>query len=175
MTTRTHRGISAVAIVILIALVVIIGLVVMKSGVGVDGLMMHVDDYIGMLDNRPTGAPGGKAVSPAVVVDSEMKRIDELHDRLPGSLRAANHSDVNTVIVLVRTGTGIGAGVATGLGIVSSNEGSYSISAFMYDKSGNPIGSHTVTHKTAMSGAGAESEAKAKCDEEMLAWLQSQF
>ncbi len=175
MTRRSHRGISAVAIVILLAIVIGIVFLVMQSGVGPDGLTAHVDDYIAMLDNRPTGAPAGKAVGPAVVVDSEMKRIDELHDRLPGSLRAGSHSQVNTVIVLVRNSTGIGAGVATGLGVVSSNEGSYSISAFLFDKAGHPIGAHTVTKKTSMSGAGAEAEAKSQADQEMLAWLQGQF
>lgn len=175
MIRRHSSGVSAVAVVVLIAVIVGIAFLVMQSGVGPDGLTSHVDDYIAMLDNRTAAAPGAKAAGRAVIVDSEMKRIDELHSRLPGALRAEKHSEVDTVVVLVRTSTGIGAGTATGLGVATMQQGMVSIAAFVFDKNGTAIASHSVTEKTAMSGAGAEAEAKAKVDRDMLAWIESQF
>lgn len=175
MNSRHQRGVSAVAIVIVIAVVVVILVLILNSGVGPDGLTAHVDHYIRMLDNRAPAAPGARPTGLAVVVDSEMKRIDALHDRLPSAIRATKHSEVGTVIVLVRSGTGIGAGFTSGLSPATLQQGSYTISAFLFDKAGNPILNHSVTKKTSMSGAGAEAEAKGEADRDMLAWIQSQF
>ncbi len=105
---RPHRsGVSAVAIIIVLAVVVVILVVVSQTGMGPDGLAAHLDDYVAMLDNRGSGPADARFTGRAVVVDSEMKRLDDLHDRLSSSLRAQNHSEVETVIVLVRSGTGI--------------------------------------------------------------------
>ncbi len=173
---RPHRpGVSAVAIIIVLAIVVVVLVVVSQSGMGPDGLAAHVDDYIAMLDNRGSGSPGARFSGRAVVVNSEMKSLDELHNRLSSSLRAQNHSEVETVIVLVRSGTGIGAGMSVGLAPASLQQGSYTISAFVFDAAGKPIASHSVNYQTSSSGTGEEAEAKAKADRDMLAWIEQQF
>ncbi len=175
MANHPRLGISPVAVVVLLAAIILVVVLVLNSGVGPDGLTSHVSDYIAMLDNKSGGAPTAKAVGPAVVVDVEGKQIDEMHSRLPSALRAENHSQVQTVILLVRSGTGIGAGTSMGLGVAMDQGGSYALSAFLYDKSGAAIGSHSVVKKTTMTGAGEEAQAKADADQEMLAWLESQF
>jgi len=175
MLRRHQAGVSAVAIVIVLAVIVVIIVAITSSGVGPDGLTSHVDHYIAMLDNRGTGEPGAKASGRAVVVDSEMKRIDGLHDRLPSSIRAQKHSEVDTVIVLVRSGTGIGAGMSVGLAPASLQQGSYSIAAFVFDQAGKPITAHSVNYTTSSSGTGEEAEAKAKADRDMLEWIEKQF
>lgn len=173
---KPHRsGISAVAIIIVLAVVVVILVVVSQTGMGPDGLAAHVDDYIAMLDNRGAGPASARFTGRAVVVDSEMKRLDDLHDRLSSSLRAQNHSEVETVIVLVRSGTGIGAGMSVGLAPASLQQGSYTISAFAFDRNGKPLGSHSVNYQTSSSGTGEEAEAKAKADRDMLAWIEGRF
>lgn len=175
MTRRPQLGISPVAVVVLLGVIILVVVLVLNSGVGPDGLTSHVNDYIAMLDNRPNNPLTGKAVGPAVVVDVEGKQIDTLHDRLPSALRAENHGEVGTVILLVRSGTGIGAGSSMGLGVAMDQGGSYAIGAFLYDKSGTPLGAHSVIKKTTMTGAGEEAQAKAEADQEMLAWIESQF
>lgn len=175
MTRRPDLGISPVAVVVLLAAIILIVVLILNSGVGPDGLTSHVSDYIAMLDNKSGGAPAGKAVGPAVVVDVEGKQIDTMHNRLPSALRAENHSQVQTVILLVRSGTGIGAGTAMGMGVAMDQGGSYALSVFLYDKSGTAIGSHSVIKKTTMTGAGEEAQAKSDADKEMLAWIESQF
>jgi hypothetical protein len=175
MPRRHQAGVSAVAIVIVLAVIVVIIVAITGSGVGPDGLTSHVEHYIAMLDNRGTAAPGAKASGRAVVVDSEMKRIDHLHDRLPSDIRAQKHSEAETVIVLVRSSTGSGAGMSVGLAPASLQQGSYSIAAFVFDRAGKHIASHSVNYSTSSTGTGEEAEAKAKADRDMLAWIEKQF
>lgn len=157
-------------IIVLIAVVVIVIYVIMQSSAGSGGVSAHIPDYMTMLDDgRNFTASNAQAEGPAVIVDYEMKRIDELSDKLPHNLVAEMHADVKTVIVLVRGSSGIPSSV--GMTIASSNSGHYNIGAFVFDAQGTLLKSHSVNKTGAMSGAGEEAELHAAANREMLDWI----
>lgn len=167
-----RRANTAVIVIVVLVIAVAIALLVFKSS---ESLTAHVPDYIQMRDEAFSAqATDAAPQAPAVVVDYERKRIDDLHKQLSSALRAEAHADVQSVVIIIRSSTGL-PGASMGIAIASAQEGSYSIAALIYDSEGSLLRAHSINKKTAMTGAGAEGEAAIEADAEMIDWIKAQF
>lgn len=175
--TIERRGANLVAVILIIGVIAIAVVAFMQSGFGPDGLHSHISEYMVMLDNqsRDNVAENTTPVGPIVIVDYDHARLDDLFDQLPTTLRAENDPAVQTVVVITRQSTGI-PGAATGaVAPVMSADGSYTITAYLFDRQGRSINAHNVTKKSVITGGGAEAELRAKADPEMLKWIEDQI
>jgi len=175
--TIQRRGANLVAVILIIGVIAIAVVAFMQSGFGPDGLYSHISDYTAMLDNqtRDNVAENTSPIRPIVIVDYDHGRLDDLFDQLPATLRAENDPEVQTVVVITRQSTGIPGAAAGAVAPVMSAEGSYTITAYLFDRQGRSITAHNVTKKSVITGGGAEAELRAKADPEILKWIEDQL
>ncbi|MFG0330791.1 MAG: hypothetical protein ACF8PN_12955 [Phycisphaerales bacterium] len=171
-----RRGNSLIGLALLILVIGVVVIFLMQSPMSPTAVNAHVDEYMALFDDTDRNNPtGGSPLPPAVVVDYEMSRIDDLHGRMTPGRRAEKHDEVGSIIVLIRTSTGMPGATAPGLAVASANKGMYSIAAFIMHTDGTLLRSTSVRKESAISGAGAEGEIRPQVEQEILAWIGEQY
>lgn len=170
----SRRG-NAMVVVFILVLVVGVGVFFLVNGQP-GSVSSKIPQYVAMVDNVTSGDTGtGEAITGRVaIVSYEARAMDPLHDRLLARHRTDTADQLGAVVVLVRQGTGIGAGTTTGLAPATSGSGAtYTIAGYVFKPDGTLITTHQETKQAGMSGAGVEGELRVEADEAFMTWMNS--